>query len=61
MTFPVRLMPETKDSVKEESLMRFSVREQTIVTSPMRHQILPKSATLINAARPDRVHEGRNA
>ena len=46
----VPLTPETKDSVDEGSLMRFSVREQTSVTSPMRHPSMPKSATLINAA-----------
>ena len=53
----VRLMPETKDAINEESLMRFSVRDQTSVTSPMRHPRTPKNATLINAARPKRVHE----
>ena len=37
------------------------MREQTTVTSPMRHQMMPKSATLINAARPARVHGGRDA
>ena len=50
VTLHVRLMPETKDSINEESL-RFSVREQTSVTSPMRHPMMPKSATLIDAAR----------
>ena len=39
----VSLTPETKDSINEESLMRFQVREQTSVTSPMRHPIMPKS------------------
>ena len=61
MILHVRLTPETKDSINKESLMRFSVREQTSVTSPMRHPSMPKSATLINAARPDRVHGGRDA
>ena len=60
MTLHVRLMPETRDSINEESL-RFSVREHTSVTSPMRHPMMPKSATLINAARPDWVHGGRDA
>ena len=55
------LTPETKDSVNEESLMRFSVREQTSVTSPMRHTKIPKNATLINAARPQRGVRGRDA
>ena len=57
----VRLTPETKDSINEESLVTFSVREQTCVTSPMRHPSMPKSATLINAARPDWLHGGRDA
>ena len=45
----------------EESLMRFSVGDQTSVTSSMRHPSMPKSATLIDAARTDRVHGGRDA
>ena len=49
------------DSISEESIMRFSVREQTSVTSPVRHPSMPKSATLSNAAPPDRVHGGRDA
>ena len=57
VTLPVRLTPETKDSINEESLMRFSVREQTSVTSPMRHPILPKSATLMRLCAQRRVHE----
>ena len=61
VTLHVRLTPKTKDSINEESLLRFSLREQTSVTSPMRHWSMPKSATLIDAARPDRVLGGRDA
>ena len=60
VTLHVRLTPKTKDSINEESLVRFSSREQTSVTSPMRYPSMPKSATLINGARPDRVHGGRD-
>ena len=57
----VPLTPETKDSINEESLTRFSKRDQTSVTSPMRHPRMPKSATLINAARPEKGARGRDA
>ena len=57
----VLLTPETKDSINGESLMRFSVRDQTSVTSPMRHPGMPKRATLISATRPEKGARGRDA
>ena len=61
VTLHVRLTPETKDHFNEESLMRFSVRDQTSVTSPMRHPRLPNRATLINSGRPEKGARDRDA